>query len=46
MVPERVAHDRAVLTTGRGAGIFLDWPIGQLWSDFDDFYSIGKPFSK
>ena len=31
-----------VLTTPEGSGIFLDLPLGQLWSDFDDFYSIGK----
>ena len=24
----------------------LDLPIGQLWSDFDDFYSIGKLLKK
>jgi hypothetical protein len=46
MVPERVATDRVVLTTGRGSGILLDWPIGQLWSDFDEFYSIGKLLKK
>ena len=43
MVPERV---RCIFTTGRASGIFLDLPLGQLWSDFDDFYSVGKLLKK
>ena len=31
----------------RYLGQFLGgWPIGQLWSDFDDFYSFGKLLKK
>ena len=46
MVSERHAMFASSLLLKEPLEFGLDLPIGQLWSDFDDFYSIGKLLKK
>ena len=46
MVSERHAMIAQSLLLEEPAEFFLDLPLGQLWSDFDDFYSVGKLLKK